>query len=217
MEAYRLSAAARKGRVGGFRSVMPPQVYGRTQRLEAGHQDVSVATRRFNTTGVIVHINAISQGASQAQRVGKRAALKSLQIRGTCQNGTAAVNNYGALLIVYDKRPTGALPAVTDVLETASSYSFMEDSNASRFRVLRRLEYDFQGQGGATNSDDFHHIVNEFINLKMLPVIFKDTGTGTIADVSEGALYAVWVGNNATGADLDAFSNLGFRLRFVDQ
>ena len=41
-------------------------------------------------------------------------------------------------MIVYDKRPTGALPTVSDILVSASSSAMNNDANTGRFSILKR-------------------------------------------------------------------------------
>lgn len=218
--AYKASKAGRASRVSGLRSAGPGLVYGRSQSLESGYVDVAVASRAMSsTTATCVLLNTIAQGSSDQQRVGKRVALKSLQIRGTVEGNSGCLAAHGALLIIYDKRPTGTLPGVTDILESMSSDAFMEASNSSRFEVVRRLDFDVQGKptAGASTSDDAYHVVNEYVNLRSRPTVYKEAGTGAIADHAEGSLIAVFVGNTSHATDLDVLSNIGFRLRFIDQ
>lgn len=216
--AYKASKAARSGRVASMRSQGPGAVYGRSQSLEAGYVDTAVASRAMsNSTATALLLNTIAQGSTDQTRVGKRVALKSLQIRGTVQGNSGCVAAHGALLIVYDKRPTGVLPGVTDILESMSSDAFMDASNSGRFDVIRRLDFDVQGTPGSNDSDDSFHVVNEYIRLGNRPTVYKEVGTGAIADIAEGSLIAVFVGNTSHTTDLDILSNVGFRLRYVDQ
>ena len=64
--------------------------------------------------------------------------MKGLQCRGNLQNGSTANSNDVAFMIVYDKRPTGALPTVSDILVSASSSAMNNDANTGRFSILKR-------------------------------------------------------------------------------
>lgn len=207
-------------RAGARRMSIVPAVRPMRQRLpkEKGYVDVASATYKFDTTGSIVLLNTIAQGAGIQQRVGKRARMTSLQIRGYAANDTTATTNDCAMLIVYDKRPTGALPNITDILDTANSRSFNNDDNSSRFKIVRRLDFQLRGNVNAAANylDSMSKNIDEFSKLRNLPVVYKSAGTGAIGDIEQGALYLVTVGNTAAGT---AAANLivGFRLRFVDQ
>lgn len=193
----------------------------RAYAKEKGYVDVALAGYALDTTGSVTLLNTIAQGASVNQRVGKKVILKGLQGRGLSQAGSTATINDVAWMIVYDKRPTGALPAVTDVLVTASSNSLNNDNNAGRFRILKRVDRVLIGNPSLTGavanaltdcvaaSEDF------WLDLKSAPTTYKAAATGGIGDIEEGALYLVTVGNVAAGtAAATLFES--FRVRFLD-
>ena len=184
---------------------------------ETGFIDLAVAGYALDTTGSVTLLNTVAQGASVNQRVGKKIILKGLQARGLCQNGATATINDVAFLIVYDKRPTGSLPAVTDILATASSTAFNNDANSGRFQILKRVDTVLLGNSNAAanQTDAMAFSADFWLDLKGLPTTFKAAGTGAIGDQEEGSLLLVTVGNVAAGtAAATAF--LGFRLRFLD-
>lgn len=187
---------------------------------ETGFVDLAAATYAFDTTGSIVLLATIAQGASVNQRVGKKVVLKSIQGRGQAVNGTTAANNDVAFLIVYDRRPTGALPAITDILNTATSKSFNNDANSGRFTILKRwdgmLLGPITGVIATEQLTDCSAVSTDFyLDLKKRPLNFKAAGTGAIGDIEEGALYLVTVGINAAGTAA-ASLDMGFRTRFID-
>lgn len=182
---------------------------------ETGYVDLAVANYAADTTGTVTLIATIAQGASVNQRVGKKVLLKSLQGRGQIYNGTTATINDVAFLIVYDKRPTGALPAVTDILVSAASVSFNNDVNSGRFKILKRVDLMLSGIPSTTNGDGPADSGDFYLNLKGLPAVFKAAGTGAIGDIEEGALYLVTVGSQAAGTAA-AVVQLAFRTRFLD-
>jgi len=182
---------------------------------ENNYVDLARAQYQCDTTGSVTLLNTVAQGTSVNQRVGKKWVMKSLQMRGFVQNGSTAVSNWASYMIVYDKKPTGSLPAVTDILVTANSQAFNNDNNTDRFRIVRRWDNYLAGStlaasaGGDTGAE-----ADAYVKLN-LPVVNKAAGTGAIADIEEGALYLVTVGNTAAGtaaASLDT----GFRIRFRD-
>lgn len=182
---------------------------------ETGYVDLAVATYNFDQTGSLVLLNTVPQGAGQSQRVGKRIALKSLQCRGNWANGSTAVLNDCALLIVYDKRPTGVLPAITDILVTANARAFNNDTNSGRFRILKRIDTTLLGIPSTTGPDRSVKGGDFYLDLSGLPQVFKAAGTGAIGDIEQGAMYLVTVGTSAAGTGA-ASGVLGFRLRYVD-
>lgn len=183
---------------------------------ESGYVDVAAATYAIDTTGTITLLNTVAQGATVNQRVGKKIFLKSLQCHGQIYQNSAATINDGCVMIVYDKRPNGALPAITDVLNTANSSSFNNDANSGRFRVLKR--WDFELIGNTTTPQTGREALEGdfFLKLNDMPTIFKAAGTGAIADQEEGSLLLITVGSVPPSATIAATANLGFRLRFLD-
>lgn len=184
---------------------------------ELGYVDLATANYALDTTGSVTQLNVVAQGAGVTQRVGKKIIMKSLQARGLLANNAAAAANDVAFMIVYDKRPTGALPAVTDILTSASSAAMNNDTNAGRFSIIKRYDDMLLGNvtAGANYLTDMQKSCDWYLSLKGLPVTYKAAGTGAIGDVEEGALYLVTVGNNAAGATAATLVQQ-FRLRFLD-
>lgn len=184
---------------------------------ELGYVDIAGTSYNFDTTGSIILLNTVAQGASVNQRVGKKIRMKGLQCRGIHQNNTAATINDCAVLIVYDKRPTGALPTATDILVSASSFAFNNDTNAGRFSILKRHDFVLNGNSAAAaNQLDTMSLGADFyLDLKGLEVVYKAAATGAIGDIEQGALYLITVGNNYAGTGA-ATGYMSFRLRFLD-
>lgn len=187
---------------------------------ETGFVDVATAAYQLDTSAGstnVVLLNTIPQGASVNQRVGKKVALKSLQFRGNIANGSTATVNDVAFLIVYDKRPTGALPAITDIITSTSSLAMNNDANAGRFTILKRYDDVLMGNSAAAASytDSMYKACDFFLTLRGLPTVFKAAGTGGIGDIEEGALYIVTTGNSVAGTGAAQMTGQ-FRIRFVD-
>lgn len=182
---------------------------------ETGFVDLAAANYVCDTTGSVTLLATVAQGAGVSQRVGKKIVLKSLQCRGRFFAGTAGVINDCAAIIVYDKRPTGALPAVTAVLNTANAGSMNNDDNSDRFVILKRLDQILIGDSTTVSTGLEAVDVSFYLPLRMLPTVYKSVADGAIADIEQGALYLVTVGVNAAGATA-ASLNATFRTRFVD-
>lgn len=183
---------------------------------EVNYVDLASANYNLDTTGGIALIATIAQGASVNQRIGKRAYYKSLLIRGFVSANTTATINDIVLMIVYDKRPTGALPLITDILTAVNSRAFMNDNNTARFEVIRRMDDILLGNTTTptTGKEAISH--DHFIPLNKRPITFEAVGTGAIGDIDMGALYFVAFGSNAAGTTA-ATATLSFRTRFTEQ
>ena len=182
---------------------------------ELGYVDLAAATYQCDTTGSITLLNTVAQGAAVTQRVGKKIAMKGLQCRGNIIAKTTTTLADTAILIVYDKRPTGALPNITDILNTISTASMNNDTNSGRFSILKRVDQLTIGNitTPATGQEGFD--ADWWLDLKGREVVYKAAGTGAIGDIEQGALYLVTLGGVAAGTAAAEFV-AGFRLRFLD-
>lgn len=185
---------------------------------EIGNHNTLVASYPANSTGHVFHINWVPQGVSSHQRVGKKIRMKSLQMRGrwiapsVIANDTYSVCYY---MVVYDKRPTGVNPTVADIMQNTSETALTNTDNSGRFTILRRKD---MAQPQRTNglSQIREYLTNEYISLKNLPTVYKSTGTGSISDVEQGALYLVLGGNQASGAAASDWYG-AMRMKYIDQ
>lgn len=192
--------------------VVPKRLENCCKKIDKHYVDLGVAAYNTDTTGTITLIATIPTGATQVTRVGKKVILDSLQIRGRFIYGATPGTTLpkACLLIVYDKRPTGALPAITDVLTAVSSFAFNNDDNSNRFRIVRRIDCSICASNVGHSQN--WNIVEEFIPLNKYAE-YKSLGTGAIADIEEGALYAITVSDIAAGAAAGSIS-VAYRTRF---
>lgn len=181
---------------------------------ELGYVDIVSASYPLNTTGAVTLLNTVAQGAAVTQRIGKKIALKGLQCRGSIQSDSTTTFTDVAYMIVYDKRPTGALPTITDILVSISPNAMNNDANAGRFSILKRV--DDVLIGNSTNlTDSTIKSADWWLDLKGRETVYKAAATGAIGDIEQGALYLVTLGDTAAGT-ADGFLVAGFRLRFQD-
>jgi len=189
----------------------------RAYAKEKGYVDLAVANYALDTTGSVTLLNTVAQGAAVTQRVGKKIVMKGLQCRAFIQGNASNDATSVAYMIVYDKRPTGALPTVSDILVSASPRAMNNDANAGRFRILKREDAVLIGNEAAFANlhDTTRRDATYWLDLKSAPVTYKAAGTGAIGDIEEGALYLVTVGDEAAGANA-AVMTAAFRMRFLD-
>ena len=161
---------------------------------ETGYVDVAAANYACDTTGSITLLNTVAQGAAVTERVGKKIVMKGLQCRGTLGNASTATYNDVAYIIVYDKRPTGVLPAISDILVSVNPESMNNDNNSGRFSILKRVDANLVGNlsftGAVANAlcESTVRDADWWLNLKGLEVVYKAAGTGAISDIEQGAL-----------------------------
>lgn len=188
---------------------------------ELGYIDIATTIYPLDTTGSVTLLNTIAQGAAVTQRVGKKVLLKGLQARGISFNGPTATFNDFAYMIVWDKRPTGALPLITDILTSVAPTAMNNDANAGRFSILKRVDGIMIGNQSLTGAVANYATDNAaldqdwYLDLKMRETVYKAAATGAIGDIEQGALYLVTVGGNVAGTGAANLQQT-FRLRFLD-
>ena len=82
----------------------------------------------------------IPEGNGEEQRIGRKLNIKRIGWRYSYElpdTATAASSSdVIRIMLILDKQANGALPVVTDILETADFQSFNSLSNSQRFRVI---------------------------------------------------------------------------------
>ena len=186
-----------------------------TKNKESGYVDFHRAILDVDLNGEVYQLNVVPQGAGTSERVGKKIMMKSLQLKGFSYNFSNAAYNVASLMIIYDSRPTGTLPVMTDILTSSKSTAMSNDNNTKRFKILKRLQFVMNGPATAAGATANSAVcVDEYLRLN-LPVVFKDYGTGAIGDVEEGALYLVTCGE-FDDLDVAAYLDVSSRLRYID-
>lgn len=167
--------------------------------------DVNVTAYEMSTTGSLTLIpTLIQQGDTLENHVtGNRWMWAQLQVRGIATVKTATTVAGGAWMIVYDRAPRAALPAITDILEAANSTAFINATYRDRFDIVYRANVTLEGNNGAGYTSDSVRSVDVSIRLNR-PCTLALAGNPTynaanIASVVTGALYLVTVGTAPTG------------------
>lgn len=169
--------------------------------------------------GLIAPINNVPLGDDSVSRDGRKIVIKSIQLRyGLAGTAAASATATPRVVIVYDTNPNGVLPVFGDIFTDATGTSFQNLNNRERFKVI----YDM-ALGQKKGSDSFVTvgtggggaiIFNDVVYRKCdLTTVFKDTGSGTIAGTSTGALYVCFLYGSA-GTTTGSVCNC--RIRFAD-
>ncbi len=204
-------------RTGGF--------YGRFSGLNAEMKfhDLSVAQAVFSATGTIssTSLNVISQGVGEAQRVGRKCTIKSinwhwvLRLFQRTTQATPPTADTVRMIIYLDRQCNGAAATVLGILETAQFQSFRNLANTNRFQILydktKALNYlsvtsDIDNEFNAmetTFAGSFYKKVN-------IPIEYDST-SGTIGEIRSNNLGVLTIAENG----LPGLTSR-MRLRFSD-
>lgn len=191
-------------------------------RLEPKTVDTTISMVFDNNSAVATTmklLNTIPTGSSAITRIGKRVNLKAVAIRGVIQAASATTIDSITMLLVYvrNNNQAATLPAWTEVLVSQSSTALTNRDNASKFKILRRWDWNVTGNSTTPSTGNEVIHVEEFVNLKLKPSTWTNASTaGTIAEFEEGSLLLMTVGDGANAATttptFDGFS----RCYFVD-
>lgn len=182
--------------------------------------DTAMTTGGINTTGAIDLISYCTVGDEANTRDGREIWLRSVWIRGIVQPFDDLITDFhGRIMIVWDKDPNGVAMTISNLLAGATSLQFRNLDNRDRFKIIYDQEF-VVGKRDVTATQAFSsadpRCIERFIDLKRhkLKMVYNSGTAGTIADVNNGALYVVQIGN-VTQTNGGTF--LGrTRVRFVD-
>lgn len=186
-------------------------------------------------------VTLVQEGASFFNRIGRKIAMKSLQITAKIESQLGYINTVPELLryiIFYDKQPNGVAATWNQVVQsydnaggvTNSVFDGMNLDNRDRFVILRDRKIALPGLSaaglgfgvplgtseGSVGSDgsDGGIVVKEYLKLGNMEVQFNggNPNPATVAGVNTGNLAIVLQGQ--TGAQWTLFGSA--RLRFTD-
>lgn len=172
-------------------------------------QQTDTATQATDTLHGPFLINAIAQGSTQAQHIGRKLTLRSVQYRfhtGLVAGGSTLAQAAMRVLIVYDRTPSGALPALADIFNPVTSFIGMQTlGNSDRFLIVMDRIHEPTSALSQNYGQGYRKVCLEqnFIGAN-----------ADIASISTGALYIIY-GHVGLGAA--NVINLVTRVRFTDQ
>lgn len=205
-------------RTGGFGPRPARAAMGLNRRpgtVERKFKDTLSTASQLDTTGTVVLLNGMAQGATQSTRVGNKITMKSVQIRMQFINGTSSVAPIIRWMIIYDKQTNGVLPAITDVLVLSTVTSMMNLANRDRFVILAEETFAPAAVWSDTAATaEFMEFHKRYIKLN-LDTIYNNSSTGLVGDVQTGSLLLVTLSNTASGLEEPAL-DFTSRIRYTD-
>lgn len=160
----------------------------------------------------MTEVNCVPQGATVANRIGNKIVIKSISARMIFQATAGGSSVSFRWMLIYDKQPNGAFPALADILfdqpgAVVTALSSINIANKSRFVMIR---------------DQFDKV--DIGTGEMLPVTAYCKGrwetefganAGTIADFRTGSLLflAFVITSPIPAAQMGACQ---FRIRYFD-
>lgn len=174
--------------------------------VEYKSKDVAVSETP-NTTGTVIYLNDIAGNDSLAGRDGLQVRLKSLQMRLTSEVNVSDVDTFVRIMVVIDKQPQGALPSITDILESTSITSVRNLSFRKRFVILKDTVQKLRS-GAVSNNIQFMRLYKR-LDMKS---IYNSTGSG-ISNIESNGLFLVLFSDEATNPPTISGTT---RVRYLD-
>jgi len=192
--------------------------------------DLADTTVPCTTAGTLVCLNLVVAGSSFFNRIGRKIEMKSVQLRAKF-NPTGTANpepQYSRVMIVYDRQTNGAVPSLSDIIQSTtfdgtnstSAFSGQNLNNRDRFVVVhdRRVVLPPVVAGGAGIQPFLSEFYQDFYRkLPNLVCQYKadSSPTPVIGDIATGALWLVVLSELAAGVDTWDFE-FSTRVRYVD-
>jgi len=164
-----------------------------------------------DTTTAVDLVNGIARGDELDQRIGRELTMRSVQIdmvtKATAGTGIAQQHR---ILLVYDRQTNATALTAVQVLTGATVYSPRNLENRRRFKILMDKKFQLNASGESGSERMF-----KFYRRLAHPVTFNSGDAGTVADITTGSLYLIYIGSIAAGAT--AGSIVGHcRIRYSD-
>lgn len=169
------------------------------------HKDTTFSAAAITAAGSNTHLTAVAQGDDISGRTGNSFLLRSLSYRyKIIINPSVTANTTVTVMLVQDTQQVGdTTPAVTDVLQSANTFSLLNASSAGRFKILSRKSIILTPATGgrpAVEMKGFHKLYSHI----------RFNGTGT-ADIQKNGLYVLFISSEATNTPtVDGTFRIGY-------
>ncbi len=172
---------------------------------EMKHLDTSFTINVVNAGAVeSIPLNGILQSDASNGRVGNRAHIHKVMIRGFVSL-TASVdsNDVVRVIIFQDKQASGTTPTVAQILQTASTNSFRNRDTTKRFNIL--YDHRMQWESNSLDVAGTAFVVPQtlFENFKNVDFVTQWTAdAATFAAISTNSIGILTISKEADDSDV---------------
>lgn len=175
------------------------------------------------TDSTLILLSTIPQGITESQRLGREAAITTIQFTNRAVATTLATDVdqmwvRRKLWVVQDMQPNGAAMATTDFLSTDHIDSYRNLDNLARFKVLFHRSDNFVplAAGNGTNTDSAQVAIFFKANIKCcIKMEFGDANAnGAIDTMERNSVYLLTMIDEGASAR-NLFFQGRLRIRFV--
>ena len=185
-----------------------------SSKYEQRYKDISTTDYACDTTGSVTLLNGIAVGSTASLRRGRRVCLTELHVTGRLRPSSDSFKRSRCdVLLVWDKQPGAAVPAITDILTESISGAPKNLDYRERFKILRKSTTPWEEMPKRPVPKEPTIDLIEIHEPLFACTIYKGD-SNAITDIATGALYLVTIGDQAAinGASL----NVAVRLRWVE-
>lgn len=171
--------------------------------VEKKFVDTATSTS-ISTTGQVVHLSDVAQGAGQSARDGNSIKVTYLGLNIGLTINASATASLVRILVVRDNQQVGdTSPTMANVLAAEDTTAFLNGSTLGRFSILYDKVFTLNSTG----------VANRMVHIK-LPMKHHVRYNGTAStDIQKGGLYYMAVSNEATNT---VAHYMNARLRYID-
>ncbi len=164
--------------------------------------------------GALFLINGIAQGTDFFERIATTVVLKTIQLKMVFRVSQASqvLSTVYSMDLIWDFQANGVAPAITDIYDSISPFSFRALATRRRFRVLYSTGPFILGEASSPNQPD-SFAWQVFINLKAQTTY--EGGSNLIASLGTGACWIVIRTDGVTPQVLHSFSGES-RVRYTE-
>lgn len=151
------------------------------------------------TAGTVDSLMNVANGTGPSDRIGNHVSLKDMVLDWTARDsGGGSYTHHGRLIVVQDMQTNKALPAVLDIMNTATVSSQFNPSNRTRFKVLLDENYSISSVSGIGIAWEKNaQKTNVYRNLQGKKITYSGTSSN-ITDIDAGSLLMVHLSDTAS-------------------
>lgn len=172
----------------------------------------------ISALGTLKEFGDFAEGDTQITRDGRSVQVVSCCLRGYLDlQASTHLTEMGTtvrLIVFVDTQCNGVLPVVTEVLQVASAFAFMDTNNLGRFSVLydRTVCLNHTAGAGTAASPLWARVSVPFnVSIKDICVPIEFSGdAGTVAETTDNRMYALWIASDSLFVKCTALTGLRF-------
>lgn len=178
--------------------------------------DTATVVAAVTQAGVVSLLNGTATGTDYTNRTGRKMITKSVLIRLFINTNlvSAQQGDVVRVIIFVDKQSNGALPAVADVLNTATYAEPMNLNNRDRFIIIRDTIFTMSpavyAAAALTAGAPVTRMAKHYKKVSF-ETIFSGTTNG-IASIASGSLCILYISQFASVSTI----TYNVRTRFID-